>query len=230
MTKKLLFFLYFFCQASLQIAFGQTDDTYIWQEVGFNYSGFKKWDLDATYRFDIKQYGSQFSRSNFTISASRKFLKNFKVGLDYRFFTTYSDDIHRFRIRIQSDYKLNKKLSTSWRTMLQHDIAYIDPDFLKQYKPEWVWRNKFDLEYTINSKSQASIYVEPFISIYKHQSQVYRTRLGVQYEYLFKRRHHFGLTYFYQLKFPLSQAQSVQVFNTSYTFDLLKKKKKKKKK
>lgn len=211
-------------------ASAQMDDLQLRSQIGLTYSPAKRWDVNASFRYDLNQYIQAFRRSNFTIGVSHQLNKHIEVGGSYRFMTSYSQDIHRFRLYVSADKKINKKLNLSARTLLQHDINYFQWDYLQQYNPKWVLRERVALKYEPAKKWKFVLYTEPFISYRDAELSNYRWRNGLQASYLYKKRHEIGAGFFWQHGMAQNAGKDIGVFLIQYTFDLNKPKAKKKKK
>lgn len=225
--KRIYFLFVFVC--AWQIVTAQFEDTYLRQRVCVNWEVNKKWSVYGFYRIDYNQNLSAFRRSNIQLGFDYKFNKYLSAGMDYRFGTSYSRDFHRFRARLDLSYKLNTKISIGLRNMMQHDIAYLDADYLKSYQPEWVLRNRLSGKYEINKKMSAGLFTELFSRFQPNQNETDRLRSGIKWSYLYKRRHGLALYYFIQHPMDGSIKKADQVFGIDYTFEIEKKKKKKKK-
>lgn len=182
-----------FCQA-------QEQDLGMRSQLGVRYRIDKKSNVDFSYRLDLKDNWSQFRRSNFSFSYDRKLNKWLDGEIYYRFITNYTQDEHRFRIALSTDKKIYKKTKIGFRTLLQHDMDYLDGDYLRRYKPEWVWRNKLSLDRSINKRWDINIYTEPFISQSYKGFIPYRLRTGAAVSYS-KNKWKLSAEYFYQNEF-----------------------------
>lgn len=210
-------------------ATAQIEDTRLRQRIGITYDMNKKWSFKATYRLDNEHNMMAFRRSNFDLTATYKVNKWLNGIANYRFGTSYLSDFHRIRIGIGASKNLNKKSELSLRSLIQHSVNFIDADYFNSYKPKWIWRNKLTYSYNLNNKTKLELFDELFANRYKGSSYFYRNRIGAALNYTYKRRHHFMLGYFLQNDFNIKSPEIVQVINTDYTFDIIKKKKKKKK-
>lgn len=208
----------------------QMDDWQLRSQIGLTYSPAKRWDLNATFRYDRYQHLQAFRRSNLTLGGSYKAHKHIELGGSYRFITASYQDIHRFRAYITADKKINKRFNISARTLLQHDIKYIEPSYLQQYNPRWVVRERIALKYEPAKKWKFVLYTEPFLAYRDAEATLYRWRNGIQAGYLYKKRHEIGAGFFWQHGMAQNAGQDIGVFLIQYTFDLNKPKAKKKKK
>lgn len=225
---KIIILLLFF---STGICLAQESDFGLRSELGLRYRINKKSNLDFNYRLDLKENLSQFRRSNFSFSYDYKFNKWLSGELYYRFITNYKQDEHRFRVALSTDKKIYRRTKIAFRTLLQHDIDYLDGDYLRQYKPEWVWRNKLSLERKLNKRFDLSIYAEPFISQSHKGFNPYRIRSGAALSYA-KKKWKLTAEYFYQKEFYFEES-SLHVIGLGARYDLtriIRPKKKSKKK
>ena len=211
-------------------AAAQPDDTQLRQNLGIRWRINKKWTTTADFRFDLNQNLGAFRRSNFTLGASYEVTKWLEASLSYRFGTGFNRDFHRFRAALSTEQKIAGDLSGSFRTMVQHDVRYLDADYLRNYRPNWIWRNRLQLRYALSQKARINAYTDLFSSYRSAVLTPYRLRSGLSASYLFKRRHTFEAGYFYQNEFGIENPGTMQAFELGYTFDVVKKKKKKKKK
>ena len=198
MAKKLFFI--FFIVASGFSAVAQEQDLGFRGELGLRYRINKKSNVDFNYRLDLKENMGQFRRSNFSFSYERKLNKWLDAELYYRYITSYSRDKHRFRMALSTSKKIAKKTRLQFRTLLQHDIAYFSGDYLREYKPKYVWRNKLQLSRKINKRWSANLYTEPFISQSYKGFNPYRIRTGASLSYS-KKRWKYTAEYFFQNEF-----------------------------
>jgi hypothetical protein len=226
--KKITLFLIFCCTFLFSQA--QLEDTWLRQRVGANWDLHKKWSVYGFYRMDLEDNLQSFRRSNIQLGANWQALKWLELGVDYRFVTSYNKDFHRYRIRMNLGKKLNNRWSLSLRNMIQHDILFLNKEYLQSYSPEWMLRNRLNAKYRYNTKWSANAYAELFSKLEHGKNDIERMRLGVGINYLYKRRHGFELGYFIQPYLDGSVKKTTQVFGIDYTFEIVKKKKKKKKK
>lgn len=210
--------------------FAQGNDIQLRNQIGVKYSLQKKWNLGASFRYDRNQNLTAFRRSNFNLSASYKLNKQVKLGAAYRFITAHTNDAHRFRVFVENEFKLSKKISIESRTMLQHDIKFLQPDYLRAYNPKWILRERISVNYDFNKKWRFSMFTEPFICYRDAEINLYRWRNGANVSYLYKKRHELSAGYFFQKGLSVSAHKNAHVFGIQYTFDLNKPKKKNKKK
>lgn len=208
----------------------QMTDWQLRSQVGVTYSPKKRWDVDASIRYDRYQNLQAFRRTNITFGTSYQVKKRLQIGASYRFITSPYQNIHRFRLHLTADKKINKKLSIAARTLLQHDVKYLQWDYLQAYNPRWVFRERLTLKYDYSKKWRFSLYSEPFISYRDAELTAYRWRNGLQAQYRYKKQHELGAGFFWQHGMAQNAGQNVGVFLIQYTFDLNKPKAKKKKK
>lgn len=209
----------------------QEQDLGLRSELGLRYRLNKKSSLDFSYRLDLKENISQFRRSNFSFAYNRKINKWLDAELYYRFITNNTQDKHRFRVALSTDKKIYKRTKLEFRTLLQHDLNYLDGDYLRSYKPRWVWRNRLRIDYKINKRWSADVYTEPFISQNYKGFNPYRIRTGASLAYT-KKRWKLSAEYFYQSEFYFEQS-GLNVIGVGARYDitrLIRPKKKKGKK
>ena len=178
----------------------------------------KKSNVDFSYRLDLKDNMSQFRRSNFSFSYDRKVLKWLNYQLYYRFITNNKQDEHRFRAAISADKKIYRKTKLEFRTLLQHDINYFDGDYLRSYKPQYVWRNKIKLSRKLTKRWAAQLYTEPFISQNHKGFHPYRIRTGTSLSFE-KKRWKYSIEYFYQQEF-FFETSGLHVIDVAIRYDL----------
>lgn len=211
-------------------ASAQIHDWQLRSQIGVSYSPAKRWDVNASVRYDRHQQLQAFRRNNFTLGVSHQVRKRIELGASYRFITTPLLDIHRFRLFITADKKINKRFNLSARTLLQHDIKYFESVYLQQYNPRWVIRERIALKYEPTKKWKFVLYSEPFFAYRDAELSLYRWRSGLQAGYRYKRQHEFEAGFFWQHGMAQNAGQDIGVFLIQYTFDLNKPKAKKKKK
>ncbi len=201
-------------------------------ETGLRYRINKKSNIDFSYRVDLKENLGQFRRANFSFAYERKVNKWIDLQLYYRYITSYKQDKNRFRIALSTDKKIYKKTKLQFRTLLQHDVEYFDGDYLREYKPRLVWRNRLLLSRRLNKRWSSTIYTEPFISKNYKGFHPYRLRTGASLSYA-KKRWKYSAEYFYQNEFYFEQS-SLHVIGLGVRYDITRvirpKKKKNKKK
>ncbi|MBL7765715.1 MAG: DUF2490 domain-containing protein [Chitinophagaceae bacterium] len=217
------FSLLLVCGLLPDFSMAQLDDTQLRQQIGVNWSPTKKIDLNASYRLDYKFDMRAFRRSNFSIAADYEITKWLSAGIGYRFATSPSTDFHRFKIFASAKKDLTKKLTLSFRSMVQHDVKYLNSEYLNSYKPTYVYRNKLGLKYALKKKIDLFAYSDLFAQTKNHTTGLYRLRSGLGAEYTYKKRNHLALSWFYQNEFRIKSPQNIQVFNIEFTFDLQKK-------
>lgn len=228
LKAHLLFLCVLFLSPSWALA--QMDDWQLRSQIGVTYSPAKRWDVSASLRYDRYQNLQAFRRSNITLGVSHQAHKHIQVGGSYRFITSSYQDIHRFRLYVTADKKINKRFNISARTMLQHDIKYFESAYLQQYNPRWVLRERIALKYEPTKKWKFVLYSEPFLAYRDAELSLYRWRNGLQAGYRYKKQHEFGAGFFWQHGMAQNAGQDIGVFLIQYTFDLNKPKAKKKKK
>jgi hypothetical protein len=232
MTIKLLIPIVFSCMLFFlsSLAQAQIDDWQLRSQIGVTYSPKKRWDLDVRIRYDRNQNLQAFRRTNTTLGTAYQLKKHLQIGGSYRFITSYEQNIHRFRIYLTADKKINKRLTIDARTLLQHDVKYLQWNYLQSYNPRWVLRERLTLKYDYSKKWRFSLFTEPFISYRDAALTAYRWRNGAQAQYRYKKQHEFGAGFFWQQGMAQNAGQNIGVFLIQYTFDLNKPKAKKKKK
>lgn len=227
--NQLILFVGLICLPLVNVL-AQSNDIQLRSQIGIKYTLKKKWNFGASFRYDRNQNLMAFRRSNFNWLASYKLNKQVKLGATYRFITAYANDAHRFRVFVENEFKLSKKINIECRTMLQHDITFWQLDYLQSYNPKWILRERVSINYDYNKKWRFSIYTEPFMSYRDAEMNLYRWRNGANVSYLYKKRHEISAGYFFQKGLRASAHKNAHIFGIQYTFDLNKPKKKNKKK
>lgn len=208
----------------------QIDDSQLRSQIGLSYSPKKKWTVDAALRYDRNQNWQAFRRTNITLGTSCQIRKHLEIGGSYRFITSYKQDIHRFRLYISADKKINKRFSVAARSLLQHDVKYLEWNYLQAYNPRWILRERISLKYNFSKRWRFTVFSEPFISYRDAELSLFRWRNGLQAQYRYKKQHTFSGGFFWQQGMAQNAGRNIGVFLIQYTFDLNKPKAKKKKK
>lgn len=216
MTKPLFFHLCLILLSSKALA--QQADLEFRGVIGVVYHINKSNNIKFYYRLDIDENITAFKRSNFSFALEKKLNKWLETELYYRFITNYEQDEHRFRFALITDRKIIKKTKLQLRTMLQHDIAYFDGDYLRKYQPEWIWRNRLLVQRSINKRLTAKLYCEPFAMLCHQGISLYRLRSGSSLSYE-RKKWQLSAEYFYQTEFFDTQSK-VHMIGFGATHDI----------
>ncbi len=216
MDKKTIILL--FTLLSCLAGSAQEQDLGLRQELGIRYRVNKKSSIDFSYRLDLKENISQFRRANFNLVYERKINRWLDAEVYYRFITNYEQDKHRFRVSLSSSKKIYRRTRLQFRTLLQHDINYFNGDYLRSYKPNWIWRNRLLLDRKLSKRWNLNLYTEPFISQSYKGFNLYRLRTGATLSYS-KKRWKLSAEYFYQSEFYFEQS-GLNIIGLSGRYDI----------
>jgi hypothetical protein len=197
--------------------------------IGVAWQPTKKLQVTPGYRLSLVDNSTRFGNSMFSLAASYDVLKWWKVGGEYRYYTSYKKDRQRFIVFTRFNYKVGK-YNILYRLQYQQQQEYFDSEYLKAHEPSKVYRNRLQLRYSYNKRLELFTYVESFTRRSKGEFTFYRMRYAVGGEYLYKRRHSFNVQTYYNDEFNRSDPSDRLTLALGYTYHLEKKKKKKKEK
>lgn len=207
-------------------AIAQETDTRLRPSIGISYSPIKTLGFYTSYRLDLDQNMSSFSKSNFTLGVDYSVLKWLKLNLEYRFRTSYNKDSHRWAWGWSAKKNTaNKKHQYQWKSSFNLTSDYLDIDYWKVEDPSWVWRNKLKYEYRISKQWDVSVYTENFLKLEKGDTRFYSMRYGTNLDYELKKRHTFAIGYYYQHEWNKKRPENGHTFEIEYHYEIKKKKK-----
>jgi hypothetical protein len=145
MIRTIAIFLSLLLSASLivyNVVLAQITDAHLRHRIGVTWHPQKRWELQARLRFDYDDFFTSFRRTNLQFNTEYKIHKGFRLGMTYRYVTSYQRDFNRFRLYATYKKSIHNKIDLSYRLMLQHDIQYLDEDFIATYQPRWNIRHR----------------------------------------------------------------------------------------
>lgn len=195
------------------------------QNIAVSWEATKNTDLTLRYRTEVFDNATRFRRSLFSFTAAQEVVNNLKIGGEYRFYTSYEMDFHRFQAYIRYTYKVNKKIAFNYRIQYQQKQDYFDEEYLLFNPPARVWRNRLLGRYNYSKKLEFYGYAELFHRLKYEELSPYRMRYGLGLEYMLKKRHALNLELFANDEFNLKRPEDVLTFDVGYQY-LIKRKKK----
>jgi hypothetical protein len=206
--------------------------------ISVDWKPLKKLTVDARYRLQLDENSSRFRRSMFSAGLTYDPLKWLRVGVEYRYATTYASDKQRLVAFVRFD-KGFKDLSFRYRLQYQQQQDYLfEYAYLADNQPRRVFRNRLAVDYSFTRKFNVYVYAEHFARLRYARAlsiepggtglQAVQMRYGLGCGYTYKRRHSFGAECFLNQSLPYRPEQNRLVTDFSYTYHLTKKKKKSK--
>jgi hypothetical protein len=205
----------------------QTKDFVFRQNLGVAWNPAKRTGVNAGYRVAMFDNASRFKNSMFSIGANYDLTKWWKVGGEYRFYTSSQTDIHRFQAFSRWEYKKDR-FAFLYRVQYQQGQNHFNDEYLQFFPPRRVFRHRFMVRYDYSKKLELYTYAESFSRLKNAELNWYRMRYSIGAEYLYKRRHSFNVELFANDEFNLKRPEDRLTAELSYVFHLDKKKKKKK--
>jgi hypothetical protein len=197
------------------------------QNIGISWEAAKNTELTVRYRVELFDNITRFNRSLFSFAASQELLKGLRAGGEYRYYTSYDKDFHRFQAYLRYAYKLNKKITFNYRLQYQQRQDYFDEEYLTFYPPVRIWRNRLQARYGYTKKLELYAYGELFHEMGRGQLSPYRMRYGIGIDYLFRKKHGFTIELFANDEFNMNRPEDVLVLDLAYQFQIKREKKKK---
>lgn len=219
------FFLFFFMTSANTLQAQLADDFELRQNLGISWDVTKRITIETRYRLSLNDNATQFNKSMFSFSGEYELLKWWKVGAEYRFYTSYEEDNHRLQLFTKLNYKFNK-FNFNYRLQYQQTQEYLDGEYLQHNPPRRVFRNRFQVRYSYSKKVDFYVQAEPFVRLKNSRFNLYRVRYAIGGIYIFKKRHSFNPELFLNDEFNIKSPSDRIVLELSYTFDLTKRKKK----
>jgi hypothetical protein len=213
------------------LGMAQTNDFGIWTSIGAN-KELGKWDLSAEAELRTKEKATTIDRWNIGLSAEYKIFKPVKIGGGYEFIyfndSKYKDyqPRHRGFLSIQGKQKIGN-FSFSLRERAQITAKDVT-DRIKEngkidnYKvnPEYMWRNKFKIEYNIPKlpiTPEASI--ETFYTLNNPDGNAFeQIRYTLSLEYKLSKKHRFEVYGMYDDKMNSEDPVQNIVMGIGYIF------------
>ena len=210
----------------LQAGYAQaTKDFQLRQELGIAWKPLKRTEVNAGYRLSLSNNASRFSRSMFSVAANYEVLKWWRIGGEYRYYTSYEQVQQRYQLFSRWNYKINK-VNIIYRLQYQQTQDYFDEEYLQFNPPTKVIRNRLVAKYTYSKKIDLYTFAESFTERKAGESNFYRMRYAVGADYLYKRRHSFNLELFVNDEFNQKRPEDRLTTVVGYTFHIDKKNKK----
>jgi len=216
-SKLFIFFSFLVPQASNA---QDINDFESWTNIGVAYPLTKKTDLCFKYILGLDDNSTTFKRSMFSLQLDQKINKWLKIGSEYRYATSYVQDVNRFWLYAIVDKSLTKKWELSYRKLFQYDVIYFDQEYMSE-KPSWlVDRNMLKLKYHYNKRITPYVYVDIYSQIKRQEYIPYRFRAGLGANYLFKKRHDFGAEYVVIEEFNVKKPWNIGFVNLKYIYNI----------
>jgi len=196
MTNKIFIILILFFSHCL---FSQVADFQWRLNTEFTYKPTKKLKLGLSNRFQFKDNGIDFQKSNFQLDISYKIYKKLEISALYRFSSSNTKDIHRCGLGLS--YALEwDRLKLDIQSRYQINFSSLDPEFISLYEePTDYFRQKFSLSYNV-PKSKFELFFAPeiFIEITDKPNRSDRIRYTLGLNYNFKYGNQLELQCFYE--------------------------------
>jgi hypothetical protein len=216
-----------FCVPGKAHAQGITD-TRLRVNAGVAYEPTKKIELTARYRLTTYDNMGRFQRSMFSLNVGYEIMKNWDAGVEYRYNTSYEQDVHRYFLYTRVKYGIGD-IDLSYRLRYQQDQDYFDHDYLKFNPVERVFRNRLMAKYALDKKTSCYVYADHFTELKNMELSAFRVRYGMGVQYTYKKRHDIGLELFINDEFNQEKNEDIAAVDVSYVYHLKKGKKKKNK-
>lgn len=130
-----------------------------------SYKFTKKWEVVATYRYDLHKDLMEFKSSMVQGEIRYSISKKFRLETGYRFRTSFTEDQHRIFGSLRFDQQIIEGLKIFIATKYQFSTGSFDKDYMQVFnRPDHVLREDLSFEYTIpQTKLSISIGTEFFI-------------------------------------------------------------------
>jgi hypothetical protein len=201
-----------------------TKDFQLRQELGIAWKPLKRTEVNVGYRLNLHDNASRFRRSMFSVGGNYELFKWWRIGAEYRYYTSYDQDRNRFQAFTRWNYKMGR-LNLSYRLQYQQTQDYFDEEYLQYNPPARVLRNRVQVRYLLTKKIELYSFAESFTQRSEGEYLFYRMRYAAGMEYLYKRRHSFNLELFANDEFNLKRPEDRLTLVLGYTFHIDKKKK-----
>jgi hypothetical protein len=215
------------CAAEKMQAQGITD-TRLRVNAGVAYEPTKKIELTARYRLTTYDNMGRFLRSMFSLNVSYQLMKDWDAGVEYRYNTSYEQDVHRYFLFTRVKYGIGD-LDLSYRIRYQQDQDHFDRDYLQMKPAERVFRNRLMAKYGLDKKTSCYVYADHFTALKNKLLSPYRVRYGAGVQYTYKKKHDIGIELFINDEFNQKRPEDIAAIDVSYVYHLKKAKKKKNK-
>lgn len=203
-------------------------ESQLWTGIALNKDLKKNWQLGVQYQVRLDENISRFKGSYFFVNPSYRINKYLSTELEYRYVTSYEQDLHRLGIGLTGRYKKKKWVFTN-RLIFQKEYEYFNDSYQDGHKPTSYLRNRFRVNYTISKRLAINISSEPFFKLSYKGNKMDRIRNMISVEYDFSKRHKIQLGYIFQPEINQSSPKMTHIPVVMYQYDIPKFKKKKKK-
>ncbi|HYD22344.1 MAG TPA: DUF2490 domain-containing protein [Flavipsychrobacter sp.] len=214
----------FILPANILLAQGITDMR-LRANAGVAYEPTKKIELTARYRLTTYENATRFLRSMFSLNVGYEVMKDWTVGAEYRYNTSYTQDFHRYFLYTRVKYDIGD-ISLSYRLRYQQDQDYFDAEYLQSNPTERVFRNRLAVKYDLSKRASCYGYADHFTELKNKQFSAFRTRYGAGFQYKHRKRHEVGIEFFVNDEFNQKKPEDLAAIDVSYTYHLRKKKSK----
>ena len=210
--------------------FSQQNDLGMWNTFNFEYKLSKKFSLNATEEFRLKENLSQINLFYTNLGVSYRFNENFKFSPTYRFIQKRFDDgFFGMKHRLMLDFSYKHKfgpLNFSTRTRLQGEIAYPNASALWK-NIEYYWRQKFDFSFDLNSSRFSPYFgIETRVQFYTPYIKEFqgfgfsRTRIYAGCDFKINLYNTVGAYYLIQNDFQVNDPTTLYIIGLEYSLSL----------
>lgn len=227
MIKILAYSFLLMLGCSNMVCAQQIDDAVVRQNIGVDIPILRRTEVNAKYRLTLDDRASKFKNSLVALGITRDITKDWKIGVEYRYYMSYEQDNHRFSAFTKYTYHLHR-FDIGYRLQYQQRQDYFDGDYLSIYTPQRVFRNKLMVKYDLTKRCELYTYGELFTRFKHNEWNHYRVRYALGVNCRVKKRHCVNLELFYGDEFRISNPQDVLVGEIGYTYQLKALKKKRK--
>src|SRR5688572_28763510 len=127
-----------------QVGAQEIDDLQLRQELGVSWKPLKRTEVNIGYRLSLEDNASKFQRSMFSAGGSYDLLKWWRLGGEYRYYTSSEEDRHRIQVFTRWNYKVSK-FNILYRLQYQQTQDNFNGDYLQANSPDRVVRNRLQL-------------------------------------------------------------------------------------
>ncbi|WP_313807497.1 DUF2490 domain-containing protein [Flavobacterium sp.] len=130
-----------------------------------SYKFTKKWEVVATYRYDLRNDIQEFKSSMVQGEIRYSISKKFRLETGYRFRTSFENDQHRIFGGLRFDQEIIDGLKIFLATKYQFSTGSFDKEYMAVFnRPNHVLREDLSFEYTIpKTKLSVNVGTEFFI-------------------------------------------------------------------
>jgi len=208
-------------------AFSQSPNVGLWNTFSIEKELSKKFSVGLDEEIRLQDDYSRLNLLYTNVGVSYKPLKRLKIGLTYRLIEKLQDDKFNFRHRLMLDLSYKYKirwLTFYYRSRLQSEIKDFNSTG-QEKKPEWFWRNKFEIKYLFKNKYSPNCGVEFRYQIKNPKHPEYdngwrRARLFGGLDYYINKNNVIGLYYLVQREYNLLDKNNLNILGIQYSLTL----------